>query len=82
MKSFAVGDEVVWESQSSGSIKKKQGTVVAVVPVGGFAQDLIPRELKCSSRLGYGSPRAHESYLVAVGKRCYWPRVVHLEKKA
>ncbi|NDY89746.1 hypothetical protein [Ideonella livida] len=74
--SFKVGDSVSWSSQAQGSTKQKFGEVVAVVPVRGA----IPDGFQIT---GAGSPRDHESYIVAVksGKtdkaklKLYWPRV-------
>jgi hypothetical protein len=64
-----VGDLVVWDSQSDGKSRTKQGVIVEVIPPG-----------KRPNLRGAGSARKYESYLVRVGGRIYWPRVIHLKK--
>lgn len=60
---FAVGDAVTWTSQAGGHTTTKTGVVERVVPP--RADSGIP---------GSGFHRAHESYVVKVGRsRLYWP---------
>jgi hypothetical protein len=66
---FKVGDQVEWVSQADGWSRTKQGVIVEVIPAG-----------KRPNLRGAGSARKHESYLVRVGGRVYWPRVIHLKK--
>jgi hypothetical protein len=61
---FVLGDKVAWTSQAAGSWRYKMGTVVEVVPPGAYP-----------SVRGCGMPRDHESYVIKVGSRKYWPRV-------
>lgn len=72
------GATVKWTSQAQGYERTKEGVVVAVVPAGERPESLVP----AGSQLRLpGSPRAHESYLVQVGKSktLYWPRVSALK---
>lgn len=69
---FKKGNKVKWTSQSAGHTKTKEGIISEVVPAG-------------SPPIGYkpnggpaGCARNHESYVVTVGKRTYWPRVSQL----
>ena len=70
---FKIGDIVTWRSQSSSYYKTKIGNIKAVVPAGesagnyGYQADMV-------------LPRNHESYLVLVKNKLYWPRVCHLIK--
>ena len=75
---FSIGDFVVWSSQSQGSHTVKSGEVIDILPVG--AQP--PRELYPSlwKGAGPGIGRNHESYIVKVGRRYYWPRVSQLTR--
>ncbi|WP_238556028.1 hypothetical protein [Dickeya sp. NCPPB 3274] len=76
---FDIGDAVFWESQANGSYKRKEGTIVAVIPAG-----IAPVLTSHASLLppGAGSlPRKEQSYIVSVpGKtdkakpKHYWPR--------
>lgn len=68
---FELGDDVEWTSGASGFWpKRKRGIVVEIVPVG-----TVPD----SNKETVGG-RKHESYVVRVGKKLYWPRVCHLKK--
>lgn len=79
---FHINQRVRWTSQAGGSTKTKSGIVVHVVNAG----CVPPREnfpsLHRSS--GVGLPRDHESYVVRVGTKVYWPRVsgLHLDAGA
>jgi len=91
-KTFNVGDEVTWDSQSMGSWKSKKGKVVYVIPAG--VAPTIPEVLQSTHKRpslpAKPLPRKHESYLVAVQggpkakPQLYWPIVSKLEptKKA
>lgn len=71
---FSLNSTVTWESQSAGSIKAKTGIIVAVVPADTFVRK--------GQYPGLGIPgisRNHESYIVKVGSKHYWPRVKHLK---
>lgn len=61
---FKVGDPVQWKSQAGGYIKSKAGIVAEVVP---------PMASPRNKGDGWGSPRNHESYVVKVGTKLYWP---------
>jgi len=65
-----VGDKVKWSSQAQGKWKTKEGVVTRIVPTGKLAN------LKPSNTC---LPRDHESYVVKVGKKLYWPRVAALK---
>ena len=67
-----IGDIVTWTSQSQGFVRTKTGVIMAVVPAGGEAD----RFGKIGS---VGMPRNHESYLVRVEAKLYWPRVSKLK---
>lgn len=75
---YKVGDKVTWKSQAGGHEKEKTGEILFVIPPGKLPMDfpLLPWPYV------YGGstciPRDHESYLVCVGRRFYWPRVKHL----
>jgi hypothetical protein len=74
--SFAVGDVVTWTSQALGYRKTKAGEVAEIVKPGYMpSRNQFERLYRGS---GVGLPRDHESYVVMVGTRPYWPRVSHL----
>ncbi len=75
-QTFKVGDQVSWSSQSGGYVKSKSGTVAEVVP----AKRSPSRELfdALYKGAGVGLPRDHQSYVVMVGSRPYWPRALAL----
>lgn len=78
MSRFLVGDAVVWTSQAQGYSRQKQGVIVSVVapnerPDRNFFPDLYK-----GSGCGFG--RDHESYVVRVKNRHYWPRASSLVK--
>lgn len=80
MNNFAVGDRVIWTSQSKGYTTTKHGVVIAIIPAGTDPAQCVTDGYS----MGFGSPRSHESYLVKVGRRWkpYWPLVAHLKKEA
>jgi hypothetical protein len=71
---FKVGDKVTWSS----SDKEKTGVIVAVIPADGYVAQVFPDIKKGGSAWGGGLCRNHESYIVQVKKRYYWPRVGNL----
>ena len=76
---FEIGDTVEWESQSGGKIRRKVGTIIKIVPADTVQHMGIdfPEDLLC---MFDGMSRIHESYLVQVGRKIYWPRVKWLKK--
>jgi hypothetical protein len=77
---FSVGDKVRWSSQAQGSVKKKVGVVAQVVPIKQMPdRSRFPHLYK---NAGVGGYRDHESYVVVVGTRPYWPRANKLEKES
>ncbi|BDU72928.1 hypothetical protein METEAL_21020 [Mesoterricola silvestris] len=74
---FKEGQKVAWTSQSGGYVKDKVGVVAQVVPAKGYPDR--DRFLHLYKSAGVGLCRDHESYVVLVGKRPYWPRVSHLK---
>lgn len=72
MSIFKLGDRVAWTSSASGKTSRKEGEVVAVVPAG---ERPPPKGLRDP-----GAPRDHESYVVVVGTKRYWPKVDKLER--
>lgn len=77
---FKVGDKVEWVSQSAGFTTRKQGEVVAIVPAGrspglGFLERFNLQKYRC---MFDGLFRDHESYLILVKTKLYWPRVRYL----
>lgn len=75
---FKVGDKVRWSSQAAGSVKTKEGEIVAIVPQGVFprysvfgkANDFyidFGRTRSPKFRIMFdGWPRDHESFMVKV----------------
>lgn len=71
-----IGARVRWTSQSQASSKTKEGIIAEVIPAG-----VRPSPSKWPSLYtgaGPGSARNHESYIVRVGSKVYWPRVSKL----
>ena len=68
---FKIGDQVEWTSQSQGYTKTKRGVVAQVVPAEQRPDKTRFPQLFRGIGCGYG--RNHESYVVLVGKRPYWP---------
>jgi hypothetical protein len=76
MAKFRVGDNVSWKSQSQGNWKTKRGVIYSIVIAGA-----TPYNYGYKANGGYaGNPRNHESYVVMVGNKTYWPRVSHLHR--
>ena len=73
---FKVGDTVEWSSQAQASTTTKRGVVAEVVKAGSRPdRALFPALYKY---VGCGFGRDHESYVVLVGKKPYWPRAAAL----
>lgn len=66
-------DNVKWTSQSAGYPKEKRGHIVLVVPAG-----FRPRGSGLPGFYPVGQARDHESYIVKVGRKHYWPLVKYL----
>ena len=68
-----LGDTVTWYSGANGTYLEKEGVVVEVVKPG------TPPDFRYPSMKWSGTPRPHESYIVAVktakSQKHYWPRV-------
>lgn len=73
------GDQVTWSSQAGGNTAVKTGTIIEVVPSGAKPKTRVKDA---------GSPRDHESYVVAAShtdksgrtrKANYWPLVKNLQ---
>jgi hypothetical protein len=62
-----VGDWVTWSSQSAGIRTTKTGQIRRVLRPG-----------ERPHWRGTGASRNHQSYIVSVGGRLYWPRVTQL----
>ncbi len=73
---FREGDEVTWSSQAGGHTKVKAGVVAEVVPAKGYPSR--ERFAALFTGNGVGIHREHESYVVLVGRKAYWPRVAAL----
>lgn len=74
------GQRVTWVSQARGIARRKVGEVVAIAPARMAGWRVFDEALRLgltvsSSMNNVGSARDHESYLVRVGARAYWPRV-------
>lgn len=71
---FKLRNRVFWVSQSSGFETEKEGIIVRVIAAGS-------RPEKSGKTMKQpGMPRDHESYIVKVGEKLYWPRVSQLVK--
>ena len=77
-ETFVVGDVVTWTSQAKGRSVTKRGEVAEVVPAGSRpTRETFPALYRHS---GCGLSRDHESYVVMVKSRPFWPRVLHLHR--
>jgi hypothetical protein len=74
---FKINDIVTWTSQANGCWKQKVGIVAQVVAAGQLPDRDQFRTLYTGA--GVGMARGHESYVVKVGSRIYWPRVSALK---
>lgn len=72
-----VGDMVTWRSQSQGSWTQKTGVVAAIIPSHSRPDATLWPRLFSSD--GPGGARRHQSYIVLVDKRPYWPIVTKLK---
>jgi tRNA(Ile2) C34 agmatinyltransferase TiaS len=77
MSKFKDGELVKWSSQAAGCSKEKTGKIAQVVAAGQLPDR--DRFLHLYKSSGVGIARNHESYVVMVGMRPYWPRVTHLK---
>jgi hypothetical protein len=75
--SFYLNETVAWTSQSGGHATTKRGEIVAVVMARN--KPVVPAGYRAAYEFGF-LRRRHESYLVAVGNRVYWPRACLLRK--
>ena len=77
-----LGDKVYWTSQAQGFTKRKEGVIVAVVPMNQDPKDYVPQDAGgVFFQLKFpGGFRDHESYLIRVGKKrtLYWPLAKNL----
>lgn len=83
MVKLHVGSRVKWTSQANGGFTVKRGVVVVVVPEGkspfAAAHHYVPiPDGYNTTSLGGGLGRRGESYIVAVGRKLYWPRANQL----
>ena len=69
-----LNDKVTWESQSMGYWRVKTGHIIEVVP----PAEMPANKITTSSTV-VGS-RLHESYVVQVGSKTYWPRASNLKR--
>ena len=85
--SFKLGNVVTWTSQAQGTAKTKTGNVLAIVPPGVKAVDVLVKVVteRHASLTGVGMSRNAESYLIEVPgptpsskMRLYWPNVAAL----
>jgi hypothetical protein len=75
MIKLKTGDSVTWRSQSQGYWKIKEGIIEKIIPAGDN-----PKTYGYISK-DSGLLRNHESYLVKVRNKLYWPIVSRLNKK-
>lgn len=74
-KMLKVGTRVRWTSQSGGYEKTKEGVIVETVLAYESINDMYDKQI----RHGLWPYRDHESYIVKVGNKLYWPLVKYLE---
>lgn len=81
MTTITVGTRVRWTSQAGGFAKTKEGLVVYVIPPKEYVREILQRNDRFRREVRDFSIflRDHESYVVRVGKRLYWPIVKGLE---
>jgi len=75
-----IGSLVSWKSQSQGAWKKKEGRITYIVPAGEMPPVVIRGAWDPATGKAQCFRRNHESYVVTVGKRDYWPRVSALNE--
>lgn len=73
-----LGDRVTWRSQSGGYRTVKSGVIAQIVPAGFRPDPEAFPQLYKGAGCGYG--RNHDSFVVLVGGRPYWPRASVLQK--
>lgn len=76
--SFQKGQTVKWTSQASGNTIEKHGTVAEVVPAFCKPNESFRKLYSRGNGVHKSSARNHESYVVVVDRRAYWPRVSQL----
>ena len=80
MEQFQFGDPVHWTSkQEAGPPIERQGIVVAVVPPGGDPFEFVPKGYS-TTNIDNSRRKDHESYIVMVGKKAFWPAVGRLKR--
>ena len=67
---FNMGDDVYWYSQAAGHVKHKEGSIVEIVAAGDK-----PKLMEIEP---WVKARNHESYVVWVKSKLYWPLVRNL----
>lgn len=85
-----IGTKVQWTSHGQGTVSTKEGKLVAVVPAGTSASEILTKrfkvnkyDLSCFSDVK--TPRSTKSYIVVANRgetrkpRIYWPRVNHIK---
>lgn len=75
---WQLGEKVRWTSSAGGHTKTKEGIVAEVVPAGAMPDR--ERFLHLYRSVGVGVARDHESVVVMVGTRPYWPRAHQLQR--
>lgn len=70
-------EKVKWVSQAKGHVREKSGVIVQVVPPGERPDKERFPDLYRGGGIGFA--RDHESYVVKVDKKHYWPRVSALQ---
>lgn len=77
---FRFGDTVTWESQANAGYTVKVGEVCGIVNAGEKpSRVLYPQLYRPSRSIAYVMPRNHESYIIKVGSKYYWPRAKYLK---
>jgi hypothetical protein len=87
-KPFFIGEAVEWTSQSQGYVKRKFGTISAIVPASNspflvlVGKGLSAEQAQARLPRNCGASRSHTSYLIQVGlrQRLYWPQARHLHR--
>lgn len=79
MDKFSFGDVVRWTAKVEGEQPvKRRGVIVATVPPGADPLQHIPKGFS-SKTIDNKSRKDHESYIVLVGQRIFWPAVGKLK---
>jgi hypothetical protein len=75
-----IGTTVKWGSQAGGFWTEKIGKVVAIVPPMTQVNERLRRAGENGRLREPGMARDHESYVVRIGSKLYWPRVSSLSE--